>query len=62
MNEVFYSLKPFKTDLHLLLDDIRNYRVKLSDIAEEMQMRKIESVPAIMKTIRIICEFNDNIV
>lgn len=45
MYEQYFCLKPINNDMLTLLEDLKNYRVKLINLEDELSKRKITSLP-----------------
>jgi hypothetical protein len=45
-----------------MLDDIKNYRIHLKDVPNELFKNKIEIQPSSFKDLKIIIEYNDCII
>ena len=58
--EHYYALKPQKNPLFCILEDLKNYRVTLKNLPEELSKKQIHLyVPEQLSKLRIIIEYND---
>ncbi|CDW75300.1 UNKNOWN [Stylonychia lemnae] len=62
LHEHYYCLKPMKNEALKLILDLKNYRVNIRNIYDELMSRKIEITPPQLKQLRIIIEYTDCII
>ena len=60
--EFYFCLKPVKNPIYNLIEDLRNYRVNLKDLQQELETRKITEIPSQLKQLKIIIEYTDCII